>query len=79
MRITRETGVPVEGSWADWIAGIVALLKGPGPAETTIEAAKRKGVHTERYGNQVFRATENVMSTYFCLPDTMDPRGPKGK
>ena len=51
--------------------------------EESIEAAKSQGLRFTVHGTTVTATDENVTflkrASYLCLPDTVDPRGPKGK
>ena len=67
------TGVP---NAADCYASLKATMKMQAadksqPSDVTIQAA----------GNAIVRRSRGTITTYTysCLPDTIDPRGPKGK
>ena len=69
-QIRRYTGVPEENSladWSDWARG-------------TGRYNKHGGVYVTESGVLlVSPQNPRVASEWRCLPDTMDPRGPKGK
>lgn len=66
-RIHQYTGVAEEGSaadWYDWVRGVGRY-------------SKRGDIVATESG--VLMVTAKSASEWRCLPDTVDPRGPKGK
>ncbi len=69
-KIREYTGVAEEGSladWYDWVRG-------------TSRYNKRGGIFATESGVlMVNPLNSRIASEWRCLPDTVDPRGPKGK
>lgn len=75
-RITRITGEPREGSLGDWID----WLRSTGPYNPKRKQMSDKDfVGSFRMPGLVVTKTETTTVEWKCLPDTIDPRGPKGK
>jgi len=68
---TTNPAAPPEGIWEP-----LEAFRGPGECKPFADkmTAKRisEKVRRDTLGNE-------YLSTYVCLPDTVDPRGPKGK
>lgn len=78
-RIMGYTGIPVEGSLLDWWY----WMRGAGRYDRRMQTKdiahmKENDVYMGGRDNGVLIVTQHTTTEFQCLPDTVDPRGPKG-
>ncbi len=80
--LALATSASAEGAWVLWMGPVnpppgTKAWEGWSPMDSykTVEPCK---ADTERNNQRARKSTANQFN-YVCLPDTVDPRGPKGK
>jgi len=74
-KIYKDTGIAEEGSWRDW----VDWMRGIGRYRKESSEKEFLALPTPTENGAIISISKNEVSEYKCLPDTVDPRGPKGK
>ncbi len=78
--LTSAATASAECAWVLWIRDPLgwSLISAVSTKEECNKAMERKSAQV-RAGREALRLPSTPLPDYYCLPDTVDPRGPKGK
>ena len=78
-KITALTSIPEPGSLGDWLHWARSIGQyNPRQRSMDLFHMKLGEVHLSRDDSTATVILHNMSTTWRCLPDTVDPRGPKG-